>query len=191
MKTALTILGNDNIKYLVLEETLRTVLLTHLPVLENKIEVLPHPLPPDEAEANLENLKVPICFGFLGLANQQKGFPVFVKLAQEIVIQFREQVEFHAIGRVPSDGSIELDLDVLATKPGLERLSRQAYISGIDRLHFLIFPHEALNYELNSSGTLLQQDSPQIFFQHYIFDVIISKDGKGWCHWKAASTSNS
>ena len=155
MKTALTILRNDNLQYLVLEENLRTVLVKHLPALENKVEVLPHPLPPNEVESSLENLKTPIRFGFLGLANKPKGFPVFVKLAQEIVMQFREQAEFHAIGRFPSNETIVLDTNALTTKPGLERLSRSDYTSGVAQLHFLIFPYEASNYELNSSGTLL------------------------------------
>ncbi|MEX2493384.1 MAG: hypothetical protein WD425_16650 [Nitrospirales bacterium] len=155
MKTALTILGNDNLQYIVLEESLKTVLLKNLPVLEKKVAILPHPLPPNESESNADNLKAPIQFGFLGLANKPKGFPVFVKLAQEIVMQSPVQAEFHAIGRVSSDGSVVLEMEALATKPGMERLSRRDYINKVHHLHFIILPHEGLGYELKSSGTLL------------------------------------
>jgi len=155
MKTALTILGNDNLQYIVLEENLRTVLLENISSLEKKVEILPHPLPPNESESNADNLKAPIQFGFLGLANKPKGFPVFVKLAQEIVMQNRAQAEFHAIGRVPSDGSVVLEMEALATKPGMERLSRRDYINKVHQLHFIILPHEDSDYELKSSGTLL------------------------------------
>jgi len=155
-RTALTILGNDNLQYIVLEESLRTVLLKNLPALEKKVHLLPHPLPPNEAESSAENLKTPIRFGFLGLARESKGFPVFVKLAQETVAQYRDQAEFHAIGRfLPLDPCIVLEMDALATKPGMERLSRRNYINQVAQLHFIIFPHVTKSYQLTASGTLL------------------------------------
>lgn len=154
-RTALTFLGNENFKYIALEESLRTVLLKNIPALEKKVHVLPHPLPPNETRSAPHNLKKPVRFGFLGLANELKGFPIFVKLAQETVEQYRDQVEFHAIGRVPTDGSTVVEMDVLATKPGIERMSRRAYVKGVDQLHFIIFPHAAKNYQLTASGTLL------------------------------------
>ena len=77
MKTALTILGNDNIQYIVLEESLRDVLLESLPALGKKVEVLRHPLPPNEVGLKTINLKSPIRFGFLGLANIPKGISRF------------------------------------------------------------------------------------------------------------------
>ena len=156
MKTALTIFGNGNLQYIALEESLQTTLLENLSSLEKKVCLLPHPLPPNEAEAvAIEDLKRPVQFGFLGLASKSKGFPVFVKLAQETVIRCCEQAEFHAIGRFHPDESMVSDLDALATKPGMERLSRRNYINQVDRLHFIIFPHAAKNYELTASGTLL------------------------------------
>ncbi len=155
MKTALTIFGNDNIQYIVLEESLRTVLTRNLSALERKVEVLPHPLPPNEIKSIFGDLKPPIRFGFLGLASTQKGFPIFAKLAQESTSLYHEQVEFHAIGRVPSNESMLLNMDALGTKPGMERLSRQDYVHAVEQLHFIIFPYLASNYELNSSGTLL------------------------------------
>lgn len=154
-RTALTFLGNENFKYIALEESLRTVLVKNIPALEKKVYVLPHPLPPHETQSTSNNIQKPVRFGFLGLANELKGFPIFVKLAQEIVGQYRDQVEFHAIGRVPSDGSMVLGMDALATKPGIERMSRRAYINEVKQLHFIIFPHAAKNYELTASGTLL------------------------------------
>jgi hypothetical protein len=180
MKTALTILGNDNFQYIVLEESLRTALLQNLPAMENKVYLLPHPLPPNEAESNADNLKTPIQFGFLGLANKPKGFPVFVKLAQEIVMQFPAQAEFHAIGRIPSDGSIALEMDALTTKPGMERLSREDYINEVDCLHFILLPHEASKYELKSSGTLLDAlawAKPLIARRMALFENMFLKHG--------------
>ncbi len=180
MKTALTFLGNASIQYIVLEKNLQTVLLKNLPALEKKVEVLPHPLPPNEAQSVSGKFEWPIRFGFLGLANQQKGFPTFVRLAQAIMKQCGDQAEFHAIGRVPSNESMVLDLEALATKPGITRLSRQDYVNGIDQLHFILFPYEASYYELNSSGALLDAlawAKPLIARRIPLFEDMFLKNG--------------
>lgn len=180
MRTALTFLGNDNVQYLVLEENLRDVLVQHLPVLEGKVEVLEHPLPPNETESKLHHLSTPIRFGFLGLANEAKGFPVFVKLAEEITETSSEQIEFHAIGRLSSEGHNILQTDALTTKAGLERLSRSAYIAGVQQLHFIVLPHQASLYELNSSGTLLDAlawGKPLLARKISIFENFFAKHG--------------
>lgn len=180
MRTALTFLGNSNVQYLVLEENLRDVLVQHLPVLEGKVEVLEHPLPPNEAESKSHHLSTPIRFGFLGLANDAKGFPVFVKLAEEITEQYRDHAEFHAIGRLSSEGSLTLKTDALTTKPGVERLSREDYIQGIEPLHFIALPFQSSQYDLNSSGTLLDAlawGKPLIARKISIFENLFAKHG--------------
>ena len=180
VRTALTFLGNENFKYIALEESLRTVLVKNIPALEKKVFVLPHPLPPNETQSTIHNLQRPVRFGFLGLANELKGFPIFVKLAQETIGQYRDQVEFHAIGRAPSDGSMVLEMDALATKPGIERMSRPAYIYAVDQLHYIIFPHAAKNYQLTASGTLLDSlawAKPLIARRIALFENMFLKHG--------------
>lgn len=180
MRTALTLLGNDNVQYLVLEENLRDLVLQHLPALSGKIEVLEHPLPPNEVGSKTTQLSAPIRFGFLGLANEAKGFPVFMKLAEEITGTCPDHTEFHAIGRLSSAGNHPLRTDVLTTKPGLERLSRADYIHGVERLHFIVLPFQASQYELNSSGTLLDAmawGKPLIARKISMFENIFAKHG--------------
>ena len=180
MKTALTLLGNAKIQYIVLEKSLQTVLLKNIPALEKKVEVLPHPLPPNEAQTISEALERPIRFGFLGLANQQKGFPAFVHLAETFMKQDCDQAEFHAIGRFPSNEPMVLELDALATKPVMDRLSRQDYVNGIDQLHFVLFPYDASYYELNSSGALLDAlawAKPMIARRIPLFEEMFLKNG--------------
>jgi hypothetical protein len=180
MRTALTLLGNSNLQYLVLEENLRDVLLQRLPGLSGKIEVLDHPLPPNETESKTNHLSIPIRFGFLGLANAAKGFPVFVKLAEEMTPKYHGQLEFHAIGRLSSEDDPALGTDALTTKPGVERLSRLAYIEGVEQLHFIVFPHQASHYDLNSSGTLLDAlawGKPLIARRIPIFENFFAKYG--------------
>jgi hypothetical protein len=155
MRTALTLFGNSNIQYLVLEDCIRDTLLKNLPSLSGNVEALNHPLPPNEAGSNSNDFNTPIRFGFLGLANESKGFSVFVRLAKEMATKYQDQVEFHAIGRLPAEGNPTLMLDALATKPGVRRMSRVDFIQGVKQLHFIIFPHHAGDYDLSPSGTLL------------------------------------
>jgi hypothetical protein len=155
MKTALTLLGNSNIQYIVLEQPIRDLVLQNFPLLSGKIEALDHPISPSEAESESSDLIEPIRFGFLGLADKSKGFPLFVELANHIVAKFGRRVEFHAVGLFPVKGTPVSGTEVLATKPGSMLMSRADFVRAIRPLHFIILPHEPLAYRLTASGVLL------------------------------------
>jgi len=111
MKTALTLLGNNNIQYIVLEQPIRDTVVKSLPFLSDKFEALEHPISPNEGALQAVELSEPIQFGFLGVANQAKGFPLFVKLANEITAKYERRAEFHVIGLfrkgdTPVDGTM-------------------------------------------------------------------------------------
>jgi len=180
MRTALTIFGNRNLQYLVLEECLRDSLVKNLPALAGSVEVVDHPLPPNETESNTGSLCNPIRFGFLGLANESKGFPIFVKLADAITREYGDKAEFHAIGRLGGSVGLGSNMAALATKPGASRVSRSAYIQGVKQLHFIVFSHQGPSYELNSSGTLLDAiawEKPVIARKIPLFQNMFSKHG--------------
>ena len=117
--------------------------------------MLDHPLPPNEESVNTNGLDTPIHFGFLGLASASKGFPLFVQLAKAITAKYQDRAEFHAIGRLAREGNSTLELDALATRPGVARLSRMDFIEGLKKLHFIMFPHAEGRYSLSASGTML------------------------------------
>jgi hypothetical protein len=155
MKTALTLFGTSSIQYLLLEQGIRERILPSLPSLAGKIEVLEHPLPPNETTICMKRMSSPVHFGFLGLANEMKGFSTFLHLAAEISREHPGKAEFHAIGRLEPGADSRREMEFLATKPGLERLSRHEYIERVKRLHFIIMPYRLDYYELSPSGTLL------------------------------------
>jgi Glycosyl transferases group 1 len=180
MRTALTLFGNSNIQYLVLEDCIRVTLLKNVPSLSGKVETLDHPLPPNEVASNSNDFSIPIRFGFLGLANESKGFAVFLRLAREMATKYHHQVEFHAIGRLPAEGNPALELDALATKPGVRRMSRVDFIQGVKQLHFIVFPHHPGHYELSSSGTLLDAiawEKPLVARSLPIFENMLKNHG--------------
>jgi hypothetical protein len=180
MKTALTVLGNTRIQYLVLEESIRDTVLQHLPSLCGKIEALEHPISPNEGSFQTIDLSEPIRFGFLGLADKPKGFPLFVTLANHVTAKYGQRVEFHAVGRFPQNDVPMKGVEVLATEPGITRIARAEFIRGVSPLHFVLLPHEATSYTLTTSGVLLDAiawEKPIIARKIPIFEVIFERHG--------------
>ena len=180
MKTALTLLGNNNVQYLVLEQSIRDTALRHLPVLSDKIEALDHPISPQDSDFESAGLSEPIRFGFLGLADKPKGFPLFVQLANHTVKKYGRRVEFHVIGRLPKGGTHVNGAEVLTTKPEDKRMSRTDFIRGVMPLHYIVLPHEAASYTLAASGVLLDAvmwEKPVIARRIPIFEAVFEKHG--------------
>ncbi|HEX9666323.1 MAG TPA: glycosyltransferase [Thermodesulfobacteriota bacterium] len=181
MRTALTIFGRSNIQYLALEKGIRDAILESTPFLAGKVEVLEAPIPPNERESVAIELSQPIRFGFLGLANEQKGFSIFVKLATQVSRIYRNQAEFHAIGMFPNGKAPVKELDALAIKPCFERLSRKDFVERVKQLHFAIFPHRMEQYELTASGVLMDAiawGKPIIARRIPIFHDLFNKYGE-------------
>ena len=180
MKSALTLLGNNNIQYLVLEEPIRDTIVKNLPLLSDKIEALDHPISPTEGASQTVDLNEPIRFGFLGLAIEIKGFPLFVKIANEITAKYERRAEFHVIGRFPKDGKPVNGTNALATKPTDVQMNRADFIRCVSPLHFVVLPHEAASYTLSASGVLLDAiawEKPVIARKIPIFEAMFEKHG--------------
>ena len=61
------------------------------PLLSGKVDALEHPISPAQVELPAAELVEPIRFGFLGLADKAKGFPVFVELADRTTDRYGER----------------------------------------------------------------------------------------------------
>jgi hypothetical protein len=180
MRTALTLLGNNGIQYLFLEESIRNAVLQNLPFLSGNVEALEHPVAPNEGLTLSAELTQPIRFGFLGLADQAKGFPVFHELAKRITATHGSLAEFHAIGHLPKNGKLVLGLEALSTKPGNTLMSREDYLEAVKMLHFIVLPHQALSYNLTASGVLLDAitwEKPIIARTIPIFEMMFERYG--------------
>jgi glycosyltransferase involved in cell wall biosynthesis len=179
-RTALTLFGNNGIKYLVLETSIRDTILKSLPFLEGHVEVLDHPVSPNEEVCTSSDLSWPFRFGFLGLALKSKGFGIFVDVANAMSSKFERCVEFHAIGRVADDAAPAKGAEVLTTKPTITQIARADFIKALSQLHFVVLPHEAASYMLTASGVLLDAiafEKPIIARKIPIFEEIFEKHG--------------
>ncbi len=155
MRTALTLRRRSRIRYLVLEESMREFLLAGVPALEGRVDLLEHPLPPNEGEADGTEFTRPVRFGFLGLASEAKGFPLFCRLAEQMTGKLGRDAEFHVVGRWSSERGPSPTTAALATRPVSERLSRAEFVRGVKALHFTVLPYEPGYYDMSATGTLL------------------------------------
>jgi hypothetical protein len=181
MRTALQLFGKGSVRYLVLEEGVREALLKGVPALAGQVDVFEHPLPPNEGEATTVCLSLPIRFGFVGLANRYRGFPIFLRLASQMTESCREQVEFHAIGTLRDERLRIKGLEALATQPAARRLDRESFVQKLKQLHYVIFPFQREYYESVASGSLLDAiafEKPIIASDIPIFGDLFKKFGE-------------
>lgn len=155
MNTALNLIGNRGIQYLVLEESIRDMVVRSLPHLVGKIESLDHPISPNEGTEERLDLDEPIRIGFLGTALKSKGYPLFVSVANIITEQYGRRAEFHVIGRCPEESRSVKGVQALTTQPAAGQLTREDFVRGITSLHFVVLPYEPASYSLTASGVLL------------------------------------
>jgi len=180
VRTAIGVWGRRGIQYLVLEENIKAVLLRHMPFLSGRVEALEHPLCPNERACDTVPLEYPIRFGFLGMANEEKGFPEFVELAGKTVRKHPRLAAFHALGKYPGLPSSLPAAEVLTVKPAETHRTRQDFIAGIQRLHFTVFPYKLSHYASSPSGTLLDAlawEKPLIAARIPLFENMFTRHG--------------
>ena len=143
------------IQYIVLEDVIMDRIARDHPGLARDFVGLPHPLLPSEIHrpAPLREMK-PLRIGFLGLATRQKGFDVFLRLAERLVRRHPGRVEFHAVGSRPV-GEAAVVAPFLASLPSAEKLSRKEFLERIRSLHYVCLPYQGSHYEFTASGVLL------------------------------------
>ena len=180
MKSALTLLGNQNIQYLVLEQSIRDTVVNRLPQLSGKVEALEHPIAPNEGACQPIAFNEPLRLGFLGDTLEIKGFPLFVETANAVTAKYGRRVEFHVIGQSSEDNTLVSGITALATKPARRHVMRDEFIRGLERLHFIILPHEAALYTLTASGVMLDAiawEKPVIARKIPIFEAMFDRYG--------------
>ena len=176
------IFSHKCIQFIVLEEPIRDAVLKELPYLSTRIGVLDHPIPLDEKHIESNDFYPPIQFGFLGLATEHKGFLKYLTVASEISTRFPGIASFHVIGR-SNDQYKYLsfpEMTFLSTKPCTERLSRDKYIQGLKKLHYVCLFCGDRHYEFSASGVMLDSvawGKPIIAAQLPIFKNLMNRFG--------------
>lgn len=153
--SALLACRRDRARYLVLEPAVGDELEQALPALAGRVDALPHPVDPAEADrAGETRPPPPVRIGFLGLATRQKGIDLFLQLARTCKDRLDGGVAFHIVGRL-ADKVGEADLSGLASPPSSDRLDREDYLRGLTALHYICLPYQGRQYRFSASGVLL------------------------------------
>lgn len=154
LRSIMSLWTDSKLRYVVLEEPIRRQLLLLLPGLKGQVDWISHPFPPAETHGSPETPGSPVRIGFLGLATREKGFDVFLRLAEQVKKIHGDRVEFHALGRMPSGTAIPRS-DYLTTLPTTVSLPRDDYVRSVRSLHYVCLPYQGGYYELSPSGVLL------------------------------------
>jgi glycosyltransferase involved in cell wall biosynthesis len=154
LRSSMQLAARSKLQYLVLEETIRASVLNVLPRLAGCVGVIPHPVPVGEGSDDPQLPPLPLRIGFLGLASNSKGFPIFIDIARSLKATYPGRIGFHAVGRLPRE-SQGIDCSALDTPPSLGRLSRTEYVELLRSLHFVCLPFQGSHYQLAASGALL------------------------------------
>ena len=153
--------GNPpNLRYLILGESLLAEVRSVVPALRATTRAISLPQCFNTAPAASSRLNPSaMSFGFLGIANEYKGFLEFLALADEFA---SERVRFEVIGRVSSECQTRFEEFqrrtasaklVISADGG--RVPIESYRSRLASLSYTIFPYRAIDYRFVRSGAAL------------------------------------
>jgi glycosyltransferase involved in cell wall biosynthesis len=154
-----TALGNGNkpdLRFIVLENHIRTNLAALIPATASVTDVVRHPCMPDNADWQTFTPEAGrMRFGLLGIAGRSKGLDVFSRLAKSVRHDAASRADFRLIGKVQA-GNASLDMSGISGPLPFspEWLPRDVFDSEISALHYVVLPYNMEYYGLSASGVL-------------------------------------
>jgi glycosyltransferase involved in cell wall biosynthesis len=155
--TALGTLNRTDVRFIVLENHIRTNLAALLPATAAVTDVVPLPCIADNADwRDFHPVPGRLRFGLLGIAGRSKGLDVFARLAKTAPQNATHRAEFRLIGKVQA-GNESLDLSGISGPLPFspEWLPREVFDRETADLHYVILPYNMEYYGLSASGVLL------------------------------------
>jgi hypothetical protein len=155
LRAALASRHGGRVRFLVLENAIRTALAEQIPSTADITDVLPLPINEAEAEqVQPMKLSFPVRIGLVGQATEAKGVTPFLALAREFRETRPDALNFHLVGH-PAAGMDLGAFDVLHDTMPYERLSRPKFVEQLQRLHYVCLPLQPGYYGLSASGALI------------------------------------
>ena len=159
---ALLSYGNPrSLRFLVLGDHIRSGLLRLLPKLDARVRCLPHPYLFRDGPAPRSDF-ADLTFGFLGLGSKAKGFPIFGRLAEDVVRSQHEpagKVRFELVGRVAEECAEYVTPGhrtyVSGTFDAREQWPRALYDERAGGITYAVFPYDRSEYQFIASGAIL------------------------------------
>jgi glycosyltransferase involved in cell wall biosynthesis len=141
------------VRYLVLEDSIKTALVRMLPACASCTDVLPLPINATELRGP-PTVRTPHDgrprIGFVGLATEAKGIDIFLRLAED----FSDRIDFTLVGRA-SPGTDLAPFAALADPVGTTQLPREDFLARLAGLDYVMLPFRPGYYDLAASGALI------------------------------------
>ena len=143
------------VRFLVLEEGIRTALEAVVPGTADRTDVLPLPVNPAERANDAPVAPPPpLRVGFVGLATPEKGMDSFLAIARRLGEARRGALAFVHVGSVP-EGADTAGFEVLEHPAVVGHLPRAEFTARLAGLHYIMLPFRRGYYDLSASGALL------------------------------------
>jgi glycosyltransferase involved in cell wall biosynthesis len=145
------------LRFLVLEEAIRSAMGRLMPGVEARMDVVPLPVNTAEVPATAATPAPPppLRIGFVGLGTPDKGMDVLLDIARRIRARHGpEKVEFIHVGRIAPNAD-PADFALLAHPPATAQLPRAEFVERLASLHHVFLPFRRGYYDLSASGALL------------------------------------
>jgi len=145
---------HGRMRYLVLEEFIRTKLAAMSPATAGITDVLPHPLALQGHAQQEQKLETPLRLGLVGLGSEEKGMGVYLRIAKQLKQELGDRIRFHHVGTFVKGTDMSL-YGLLEEPPAEKQLTREEFVARISRLHYVVFPFKENYYGLSASGTFM------------------------------------
>jgi glycosyltransferase involved in cell wall biosynthesis len=145
---------NGRMRYLVLEEFVRSRLAVISPATAEATDVLPHPLAMHEEMQSATPLAEPLRIGLVGLGSEEKGMGSFLRIAMQLRNILGDKIRFHHVGSIVPGADASL-FGLLEETPSTKHLTRSEFLARINHLHYFVFPFKKNYYGLSASGAFL------------------------------------
>mgnify|MGYP006910661495 CR=1 FL=1 len=153
LKTIMKVFNRKAPKLIVLESYIKENLIKIIPSLRDKVFVISHPLPIDNALYKNKFTEIDVFnIGFPGVFSNDKGAHEFYQLASLFQL---ESVRFHVIGRNPISEERNKFTDVFSSGPYDKPLARNKFIDELCKCQFLFLCQNTGHYQLTASGVIL------------------------------------
>jgi len=145
------------LRFLVLEEAIRSAMGRLMPGIEARMDVVPLPVNTGEVPAAAAEPPPPppLRIGFVGLGTPDKGMDVFLDIAKRIRARHgADAVAFVHVGRIAPQAD-PAAFALLAHPPATAQLPRAEFVARLAGLHYVFLPFRRGYYDLSASGALL------------------------------------
>ena len=179
------------LRYLLLGETIHSETLQLVPRIAAHAFVLPHPLATGLVPRPFHLGSTRLVFAFLGLASESKGFPLFLRMAEEFTGEPASPAQFELIGSYAEEFRHRVH-HLIDSSGGRFRaprdtgvkIGRDLYQARTQQAAYVVLPYSAEHYRFTCSGAVFDAISaakPLIALRTPLFENLFQQMGDIGC----------